>query len=129
MKTQTPLLDGIRKQAFYLYQLPASKFAPVIPALLGAGSGALIDKENRVRGALIGAAVGGGVGLGAKEYLKMHPNTHKKVINSLHKVDRNIDWLRRGRPKVEYAVSDAGGKEIANGLYKDLRWLLPEQSV
>lgn len=55
----TPLLDGIRKEAV----------SPVTLGVLtgmgiGGTAGAIIDKNKRWRGALIGAGLGGGVGYG-----------------------------------------------------------------
>lgn len=55
----TPLLDGIEKEAWVGYNMG---IRALVPGALGGAAGAIIDKKNRGRGFLRGALVGGTLG-------------------------------------------------------------------
>ncbi|MBN2308998.1 MAG: OmpA family protein [Candidatus Hydrogenedentes bacterium] len=53
----------------------------VVGTAVGAGAGALLDKDNPGRGALIGAAVGGAVGAGVGHMLKRQKEAFDRIEN------------------------------------------------
>lgn len=66
------MLDEIRKEAgIPWHQLGTFKpwMLPLSGAVLGGGSGALLDRENRFRGGLIGAGAGALAGYGSRALL------------------------------------------------------------
>ena len=65
----TPLLDGIIKEAIPWHQIGRPVLAPVVGGLLGGTAGYLADGENRWRGALTGAGIGGLAGLAGSQLL------------------------------------------------------------
>ena len=82
----TPLLDGIRKEAGIPWHVLGSTqpwILPVAGAAIGGGAGALIDSENRLRGGLIGAGVGGAMGLGGQQLLGRTLGGQKMQLKAL----------------------------------------------
>ena len=68
----TPFLDGITKEAGIPWATLADKpwILPAIGGVAGGGAGALVDKENRLRGGLIGAGGGAALGLVGTKVLR-----------------------------------------------------------
>ena len=82
----TPLLDGIRKEAgipWHVLGTTKPWILPVAGAAIGGGAGALIDSENRLRGGLIGAGVGGALGLGGQQLLGRTLGGQKMQLKAL----------------------------------------------
>lgn len=65
-------LERIEKKAQYA--------TPLVGAAIGAGLGAIFDKKKRLRGALLGALAGGGMGYAASPYLEKG----KKVVDAVY---------------------------------------------
>ena len=83
----TPFLDGITKEAGIPWATLADKpwILPAIGGVAGGGIGALVDKENRLRGGLIGAGGGAALGLVGTKMLKSTPLGRSLRMKDLRK--------------------------------------------
>ena len=94
------LLAGCASQNPYDNQPPSSNKTATyggLGALAGAAAGALINHDNRGKGALIGAAIGGASGAGYGYYAdKQEAELRKQMEGSGVQVQRQGDDLKLG---------------------------------
>lgn len=97
-QTQTGQQGGIGRTAKY----------GGLGALAGAAAGALIDHDNRGKGALIGAAVGGAAGAGYGYYAdKQEAQLRQQMASSGVSVDRQGDTIHLQAPE---AITFSSGR-------------------
>lgn len=88
-------------------------------ALAGAAAGALLNKDNRGKGALIGAAVGGAAGAGYGYYVdKQEAELRQQMAGTGVEVQRQGDQLTLVMPgNITFASNSA---DISSGFYSSL---------
>ena len=130
----TPLLDGIRKEAGIPWHVLGSTqpwILPVAGAAIGGGAGALIDSENRLRGGLIGAGVGGAMGLGGQQLLGRTLGGQKMQLNALARQEvkkymkANSNLTKDQAKKLLGNINKEMGGLVSKTPYKDFKESLP----
>ena len=104
----TPFLDGICKEAgiipWHLLAKPAAM--PIGTGIIGGGLGALADKDNRIRGALLGSIVGAGLGYSGSTLLRNTARGKEMVSDSImSSLGRAAKRARHSKiPGIEHAT-------------------------
>ena len=129
----TPLLDGIRKEAGIPWHVLGSTqpwILPVAGAAIGGGAGALIDSENRLRGGLIGAGVGGAMGLGGQQLLGRTLGGQKMQLKALtgQEVKKYMKANNLTKDQAKTLLGNIN-KEMGGGLDRNFVGLRPRQAA